>query len=107
SDPDGDALTYAFQVYGDASLTNLVASAAGVNPGATTTSWQVNVQLMEDRQYYWRARASDPSPLAGPWSATGSFFVSATNSPPGAPTILLPLNNSVVATLRPELSIVN
>src|SRR5262249_5337298 len=45
--------------------------------------------------------------LTGPYSATGSFFVSADNSPPSAPTILLPIDGSVVPTLRPDLAIVN
>ena len=107
TDPDGDALTYAFAVYADPALMVPVTNAVGVAAGNGTTMWQVNVDLVEDRQYFWRARASDTSGLQGPWSATGSFFVSTANSPPTAPTILLPVPNSVVPSLRPELAIVN
>jgi MYXO-CTERM domain-containing protein len=107
TDPDGDPLTYRFEVFAEAGLTNLVASVASTASGVATTSWQVNNPLLEDHFYYWRARATDPGNLSGGWSATGSFFVSADNSPPGAPTILLPVPDSVVPVLRPELAIVN
>ena len=107
TDPDGDTVTYGFQVYSEASLTNLVASVPAQVAGAATTTWQVNVPLTEDRQYYWRARATDTAGLSGAWSATGSFFVSADNTAPGVPTIILPVPDSVVPTLRPELGIVN
>ncbi len=107
TDPDGDPLRYLFEVYSDPSLTNLVTASAPVAPGAGSTTWTVDLNLVEDHTYFWRARAQDNSGMNGPWTAIGSFFVSTENSPPGAPTILLPLADSVVPTLRPELAIVN
>jgi PKD repeat protein len=106
-DPDEDALTYTFQVYAEPSLTTLVASHSGVVPGVTATSWRVDANLTEDRTYYWRVQATDPDRLAGGWSATGSFFVSTTNTPPEVPTISAPQDGAMVATLRPELIILD
>jgi ribosomal protein S16 len=54
-------------------VTTRVGQAAGVG----TTSWQVDVNLGEDRTYYWRARAADPTNTVGAWTPAASFFVSA------------------------------
>jgi len=108
TDPDLDALTYKFEVYGDPALSNLIASSGQVAEGAAgTTSWQVNVNLMEDHFYYWRARATDPDNLSGAWSATGQFFVTTTNAPPEPPALVAPQNGTIVGALRPELVILN
>jgi hypothetical protein len=67
----------------------------------------VNVNLLEDTTYYWRARAVDPDNVAGDWSSTGQFFVTTTNSPPQPPVIVAPQNGTLVTTLRPELITLN
>lgn len=70
ADPEGDPLTYGFQVYADADLTSLVASASGIAPGEVFTAWTVDTPL-ESGTYYWRAYAEDPGQrgLCGPtWS---------------------------------------
>ncbi|HEV8325120.1 MAG TPA: PKD domain-containing protein, partial [Myxococcota bacterium] len=108
-DPDpGDVVTYTYELYADAGLTMLVGTMAGLpdGPGPTTT-WSGTPTLLEDEWYYWRARAADLAGLTGPWSETGSFFVSALNAPPEAPTLLFPDSGSVVATLTPTLIILN
>jgi hypothetical protein len=58
-DPEADPLTYGFRVYADSDLTTLVASADGITPGETTTSWEIDPPL-ESGTYYWRAYAEDP-----------------------------------------------
>jgi MYXO-CTERM domain-containing protein len=107
TDPDEDALTYTFEVYSEPALTNLVSNIAGVATGNGTTSWTVGVNLVEDRSYYWRARATDPDGLSGGWTATGEFFVTTMNNPPEVPTISAPQDGDVVAELRPQLIILD
>ncbi len=60
-DPEGDALTYGFQIFSDAELTQLVAFTSGVPEGAGgQTSWTVTPPLTANQTYYWRAYAADP-----------------------------------------------
>lgn len=82
---DGRAeATYTFAVYGDAGLTNLVASTSGVVQGTSSnpTHWQVtdptlpdDVALVDGTTYYWRARAND-NVTDGEWSSSSSFIAS-------------------------------
>ena len=78
--------TYAFAVYGDAALTNLVVSESGVAQGDANnpTHWQVTdsslpeeVALLDSTRYYWRSRAND-TVTDGPWSDIDSFYTSST-----------------------------
>ena len=81
-DPDFDPLTYRFEVYGDAGLTNgILAQVPAVASGPAQTAWQVDVNLDNSRQYWWRCRATDGS-NTGPWMATATFFINETNTPP-------------------------
>ena len=107
TDIDEDVLTYTYEVYRDPALSQQVAMQAGVASGAgATTTWQVTTDLMEDRTYYWRARANDGQ-LFGDWSATGQFFVTTVNAPPEPPALVAPANGAIVAELRPVLVILN
>ena len=105
TDSHGDTLTYEYEVYADAGMTSLVASAGEVAQGPGQTSWQVPIELTEHAWYYWRVRASDGVSVS-PW-ATGSFFVKTTNSPPGPFQISAPLDGAEVTTLSPLLEVVN
>lgn len=107
TDPDEDVLTYTFEVYRDPALSNLVASQAGVAAGATTTTWMVSLDLMEDHTYYWRVRATDPDNLSGDWSSTGQFFVTTMNAVPEPPALVSPQNGTTMSSLRPDLVILN
>jgi len=74
-DPEGDPLTYGFQVYADAELTQLVASVAGLPEGAGgQTSWVVTPPLAVNQTYYWRAYAADPQ-VSGLCMPAASFTV--------------------------------
>lgn len=107
TDIDEDVLTYTYEVYSDPALSQQIATQAGVASGAgATTTWQVTVNLVEDRTYYWRARANDGQ-LFGDWSATGQFFVTTVNAPPEPPALVSPQNGTIVAELRPMLVILN
>jgi len=102
SDPDGDALTYWFELYDDASLTNLVASADSVPQGIPYTTWTVDLPLTEDQQYFWRTRVFDGFEFS-PYSPAESFRVNAVNQPPAAFTLLSPPNGDSLATWSPTL----
>jgi len=75
-DPEGDPLTYGFQVFSDPALTQLVASVVGVPEGDEgTTSWAVSPGLPQGT-YWWRAFAADPDAF-GLCSTVGWFDVTA------------------------------
>ncbi|MBN1669824.1 MAG: immune inhibitor A [Kiritimatiellae bacterium] len=88
-DYQGDALSYRFEVYSDEDLSNLVAQVPVIASGAERTSWEVDTDLANNAQYWWRCQASDLS-NAGPWMATATFYVNQTNAAPLAPVIAGP-----------------
>jgi MYXO-CTERM domain-containing protein len=65
SHPLGSPLSYDFELFGDAAMTNLVASGQAVPAGPGYTVWMVDVALAEDAQYFWRARAGDGAVFGG------------------------------------------
>ena len=106
SDIDRDVLTYEFEVYGDLSMTTLVANIAGVQETPQITSWTVPVTLTENNTYYWRARVFDGELYSG-WMPLASFMVNTANDAPSAPSLYLPANGSSLDTLNPTLSVYN
>lgn len=105
TDPSGDALVYSWEVYADASLSTLVASASSVPEDASgQTSWQVDVALTENAAYWWRARAHDPY-VGGAWCVTSELFVNAVNDPPTAPTPASPLDGELLPSLTPSVQL--
>ncbi|MFH0725598.1 MAG: chitobiase/beta-hexosaminidase C-terminal domain-containing protein [Pseudomonadota bacterium] len=71
TDPDGDSLTYQFEVYSDPGLKKFVA--AGEKPAG---EWTIPLNLRNNIRYYWRARAMDVHGVAGNWTQPADFFVS-------------------------------
>ena len=112
TDPDGDVLTYDFQVFADEALTDLelevldVAAGGEVTPGVFHTSIDVSTQLQNNHTYYWRARASDPN-VDGSWSEPETFRTDAANTAPLAPAISSPANGGEVASQTPDLVVAN
>lgn len=108
TDPDSTGLTYNFEVYADAAMTNLIAAETGVGSQETggITTWTVPTALTENTWYWWRAHADDWF-ITGPWSAVLSFFVNTSNDAPTVPVILSPSNNSVVASLNADITVRN
>ena len=102
-DYQSDPLSYRFEVYADVGLSNLVAQVPLVASGSDTTAWQVDTDLPNNQQYWWRCRATDSS-NAGPWMATATFFVNETNHPPTTPLIAGPPNGTLVTNLNELLS---
>jgi len=91
-DSQSDPLTYSFEVYTNADLSagSLVAQNPAIAAGAAVTAWQVDTELADETQVWWRCRATDSGANSGPWSATGTFFVDLQNTPPEAPVLVAP-----------------
>jgi len=102
-DPDDDIQTYDFEVYSDAGLSTLVASATGVAVASPHTSWTAAPALAEDGHFWWRARAFDGFEYTG-YTATGSFYVNAANAAPSAFSLVDPPDGSNVLDLYPKLT---
>jgi hypothetical protein len=97
-----DPLTYRFEVYADASLSNLVAQVPAVAAGLNTTAWQVDVNLNNNAQYWWRCRATDGT-NEGPWMATATFYVNELNNPPLPVILVAPNNGAILSNLNEVL----
>ncbi len=103
TDPDGDTLTYAFEVYQNDRLTDLVASGSGVAAGIDTTAWSVPVTLSDNAAYTWRVRAFDG--VAYSLWAYGRFFVNTTNDWPAGVHISYPENGRQAGSPTPLLQV--
>jgi len=107
TDADGDVLTYAFQVYSDASCTTLVTSVSGIAQGPDgTTSWMVDTPLDNDTTYYWKATATDEHGFSTE-TVAASFLVDISNNAPSAPSIHSPAPGSEVASTEVDLVVAN
>jgi subtilase family serine protease/flagellar hook assembly protein FlgD len=104
SDPDGDPLTYAFEVRNTAG--NVVASVTGVPSTGLETTWTVLDPLAENESFAWRARASDGQAEGG-WAGPATFRVNAVADPPTKPIPLLPAEGDVVGVDHVTLVVTN
>ena len=103
SSPVGAPLTYTFEVYSDAELTELLAAIDGVDEENVETDWVVNETLPDDATFHWRAAASDGW-VQGPWTDPAAVFVNTTEQPPtGGPLFLSPLHGDDLTSLSPTL----
>ena len=108
SDPDGDPLTYEFELYADEAMTTPITSGTGVvEEGDGTTSWQVDTTLQDNWTYLWRARARDDEGQPSGWSELFTFTLNTTNAAPTAPSIDSPQKGEEVQTLDLALVIDN
>ena len=103
TDPQNEVLLYDYEVFEDEAMTIAVTSVFGVAEDASgTTQWKVDVQLTEDQEYWWHARANDPW-IAGPWTDAENFTLNEFNDGPDAPELVYPIDGEVVTVFQPEL----
>jgi hypothetical protein len=103
SDPDGDVITYGFEVRLGSSTGTLITSMNGVAQHSSgITSWLIPVTLTEDSLYVWRATATDALGLSTSttWS---SFIPSLANNAPSPPLPIRPEDGVSVASTTVEL----
>jgi hypothetical protein len=91
ADPDGDPITYLFQVATTDDFAEPVAEGE-----SETTSWTVSPALAGDGQYWWRAAARDDQGAQSDWSGALLFKINLDNKLPSAPVIINPVDGSTV-----------
>lgn len=70
-DPEGEPVSYRFEIFRDAGLTQLA-----VTGMSATTNWTVPVLLTDKTTFYWRLRAEDHLGAASAWSPASIMYVS-------------------------------
>lgn len=93
-DPDGDALTFQWQLGTDESFTTVLDMGSG-----TATQVTPATPLSEDGRFCWRVRADDGQAQSS-W-ARACFRVSATDGAPSLPTLLAPADGAIVTSTQP------
>jgi hypothetical protein len=70
-DPEGDAVSYQFEVYRDAGMSNKLTDGTSQD-----TSWLVSSALSDKTTYWWRLRASDVLGASSAWGPANIMYVS-------------------------------
>ncbi|MBL7067530.1 MAG: T9SS type A sorting domain-containing protein [Candidatus Marinimicrobia bacterium] len=102
TDAENDNLTYSFNVYGNAVLTEKIDSVTAVTEATDTTSWQIITTLIDNGQYCWTALANDGYEESTV-SDAASFLLNSANDAPNAFSLLSPADSADVITLTPLL----
>ncbi len=99
-DPDGDAVSYEFEIASEASFTSIVTTSE-----LRTVPFFSLSEVLAPGEYFWHGRATDGTDASAFGTAT-SFTIQAsnTNTAPPAPTIVKP-NGVVLATASATLEI--
>jgi|GEM_PF-4702372 len=95
----GSPFTYEMQMATDSTFSTGLIPVADITIEEATASV---ANLSDGLLYYWRVRALNTDSVPGVWSAAWSLTVDRT--PPAAPTLKTPLNNSSSAVVRPTLT---
>ncbi len=99
ADPDGDALTYVFEVFEDIAMSVEVVSSPPLAAGASgSTQWQVNDVLEDEVIFYWQVTATDASGLSSV-TPPATFFVNLENDPPSGLSVLSPEDGAEVDSI--------
>ncbi|WP_431112945.1 hypothetical protein [Variovorax paradoxus] len=101
-DPENDLITYVFEIdtVNTFDSANKRTSGQVMQNGSGSTTW-VTPALIENKRYWWRAKAQDAHSESS-W-VTADFLMSAINEAPPAPTIKNPGRGAWSATQQPSL----
>ncbi|MBR9982507.1 MAG: chitobiase/beta-hexosaminidase C-terminal domain-containing protein [Desulfatitalea sp.] len=104
-DPEGETVTYDFEIYADEAMTTLVTAVRALGAGDDhRTSWAVDTELAEGSAYHWRAVATDSRGAATP-SPPATFWVNTANSAPAAPLLVHPEAGARIAETHVDLTV--
>ncbi len=105
-DGDGDAVTYAVEIWGDDPDTILVSSDALSFDEETDLygGWVVDVILAENRTYYWSVTATDEHELDSDASVPAAFYYSLENEAPDVVEWVSPVDGEIVEADSPDLT---
>jgi hypothetical protein len=96
TDPNGDPLTYQFELYTGSFSTMLSQSPMITQGSGGITTWRVPITLSQKTTYTWRVRAYDSQAWSN-WMTLASFR---TNRPPWTPVPLAPVNDTVFGSVH-------
>ncbi|MGF1686850.1 hypothetical protein L4C36_09140 [Photobacterium japonica] len=99
------AITYFFEVFTDAGMTQPFVASGPVEEGEQQTSWQPSGVWTENQHYYWRVRAFNGD-VYSTWNY-GDFYLNQVNEAPTVPRLNSPLNTTSVDSFMPVLSVMN
>jgi len=99
TDVDDDYITYDVQVYNDAE--DLITSAMDID----ALEWTIDVSLMEDALYTWRARARDEHGLISAWTPREEFWASFDDAAPTSPGFVTPMDGDELVPTQPEVEL--
>ncbi len=98
TDPDGDEVSYLFEVYEDEGLEALFEAAQSPEP-----RWRAEGVLVDGQRYWWRAAAQDSRGDRSAFGPAQSFVVNAANRLPPAPSIVAPQQGQEITSLPLEV----
>ncbi|MEN8170800.1 MAG: Ig-like domain-containing protein [Pseudomonadota bacterium] len=98
-------VSYEFEVYSDAAMSQRVTNAVEIAEGSGQSSWVVDQPLQDNTWYYWRARAVGWV-LVSEW-VSSRFFVNTVNDAPEPFFVSAPASGVWVDTFTPNLSVTN
>ena len=108
-DPEDDALIYTFELDTVVTFDSPDYTSAEVPQQADgETAWtpeEGSVEWKDNTSYFVRVKASDGFGSSG--FATTEFFLNFANDPPTAPEVVTPINNTIVFTRSPTLTVRN
>lgn len=101
-DPEGDSLSYVFEIYELDNIRALVQQSYPVSPSGAEVTWTPHEPLTENKPYKFRVNASDPFET-GPFSDFRLFHINSVEEPPGKFGLFVPARHDTVFELQPTL----
>ncbi len=103
TDAENDEIIYELQLYQDPEFTRVLAIEKEAVISGDQVRWAAPIDLADDAEYYWRARARDPYET-GTWTEPGQFWVNLVEEPPLPFGLLDPQTGTEVYLLQPVFS---
>jgi len=95
NDAENDVLSYMYELYGDAAMTELVTREVDYPAMSYITSWTPDVALADDEDYYWRVQAFDGFEY-GEFTDLAEFATNTMNTDPTEFTVLSPSDGATL-----------